>query len=76
MRPMNDAERAEMYRRKLVGTNAVLNRSRQRERDLEAVARSLFECIDEHCKAHQAPVPYTVGVCRDRLAKAGIEVGA
>lgn len=44
---MNHEEKAEMYRRQLGGTNAALNRSRQRCKDLEKLANRLYRmCID------------------------------
>ena len=44
-KPMTDAERADMYRRQLGGTNAALRRARQEIEELRALVRDMWPFV-------------------------------
>ena len=52
---MTDAERAEMYRRQLGGTQAALRRERQKVKDLESLIRDIVRLGKmKNAPAHEA----------------------
>ena len=67
-------EKCDMYRRQLGGTNAALNRSRQRERDIEGLVQSLFRTLCTLFVNGHAPTGRQIDHYEKRIKDIGIEV--
>lgn len=51
----NHDDRVDMYKRQLGGTNAALNRARQKEKELLSIIQELYEALPEEKAAEFAP---------------------